>query len=352
MSTRVGPVTGPGTSTENLGMLATDLGICWEGEAGRYFYAFGDSFTGPRMGQGEWMSPVILCSGNPDPRRPIQFAAVREGRARQAWDYDHAGGTTWLPSDGIYLDGAHYLHAMEHKGLGQIVRHAVFVSENDCATWSLAPGSEAPGSARRGGDGLTEMWTLLDGHDGYVYRFSTAFDRKHPLVLYRARHGDFPHADRWQPWGWRNGAWTWGNAATPVLEGRFGELCARWVQGKLVLSFFDAAAYTGGVKVIDAPTADLRAAPTHTVLRGVGWHQDGRDGVQAQLYGVYIHPASTLRELTVLASQWNTSPGAGGWPYRVVQHLADVSAHVAPPRLPPALARLREALATILRRSR
>lgn len=32
-----------------------------------------------------------------------------------------------------------------------------------------------------------------------------------------------------------------------------------------------------------------------------------------------MHPASTPRSLTFLASQWQTS-APDGWPYRVVQH--------------------------------
>ena len=42
------------------------------------------------------------------------------------------------------------------------------------------------------------------------------------------------------------------------------------------------------------------------------------DNRLAQPYGGYISPGSTLDEVRVFISQWNTTP-RGGTPYRVIQ---------------------------------
>ena len=43
------------------------------------------------------------------------------------------------------------------------------------------------------------------------------------------------------------------------------------------------------------------------------------DNRLAQPYGGYISPGSTLDELRVFVSQWNTVPSADNAPYRVIQ---------------------------------
>jgi hypothetical protein len=110
-----------------------------------------------------------------------------------------------------------------------------------------------------------------------------------------------------------------------VLPGRFGELSLRRVpgDGRWLLSAFDAGHYCIDVRVLDGPTADLHRAPLATVLRGCDWgREDHGCGNVAQLYGGYVLPGSTLRELHLVVSQWNT---ATGWPYRAMQFRADVS---------------------------
>jgi hypothetical protein len=355
--TRVGPLTGPGTSTERLGFLSTDLGICFKGRnPGQYVYLFGDTFTGLGVGRGEWMSPVVLVGGSFDPDKVIELSAPGGGKARQAWAYDHypfqQPTVTWLPTDGITVGDKMYLHAMNHRVLGNVAQHAVYSSVDGGMNWKLCAGSAEPGSAS-GGDPLREVWTIEHGSDGYIYRYSTAFDRRHPIVLYRARVENFPRADAWQPWGFRGGSWAWGNPATPVLAGSFGEMAARRIEGKVVLSCFNAGRYRGEVRVLDSFTSDITAARVRVIPQGVSWPQDGQGDNLAQLYGVYVHPASTLDKMVILASQWDTG-SREGWPYRVVQFTLDDFGYppppVAPPRTPNLAQALRDAWNALMRR--
>src|SRR5690625_1519032 len=65
------------------------------------------------------------------------------------------------------------------------------------------------------------------------------------------------------------------------------------------------------ILVADSP-ADIGQHPfSETLLWGCNWGQEDDERV-AQLYGPYVLPGSTLDDLHLLCSQWNT---AEGWPY-------------------------------------
>ena len=86
---------------------------------------------------------------------------------------------------------------------------------------------------------------------------------------------------------------------------------------------FDDGHYRMDVTVLDSPTVDLHTAPLATVLSGVDWTDEDHDGGRvAQLYGGYIVPGSTLADLHLVVSQWQTGEG---WPYRAMQFSVDVS---------------------------
>jgi hypothetical protein len=59
------------------------------------------------------------------------------------------------------------------------------------------------------------------------------------------------------------------------------------------------------------------------VVTGAAWDGENHTtGLVAQLYGGYIVPGSTLSDVHLLVSQWNT---AKNWPYHVMQFHTDVS---------------------------
>jgi hypothetical protein len=103
-------------------------------------------------------------------------------------------------------------------------------------------------------------------------------------------------------------------------------MSVRQIDGKTVLSYFNAGNGNMEVRVADAPTG-LGTAPVTTVVVAADWPEwpDPVDRLPppevnrlAQPYGGYISPGSTLDEVRVFVSQWNTTP-RGGTPYRVIQ---------------------------------
>lgn len=59
---------------------------------------------------------------------------------------------------------------------------------------------------------------------------STAFDGSLPsgLLLHRVPQDQFGTPASYQPWGYANGGWTWGNPPTTISAARqWGEICFR-----------------------------------------------------------------------------------------------------------------------------
>ena len=98
----------------------------------------------------------------------------------------------------------------------------------------------------------------------------------------------------------------------------------RQIDGKTVLSYFNASTGNMEVRVANDPT-QLGSAPVTTVVFAATWPDRAdelpppEDNRLAQPYGGYISPGSTLDELRVFVSQWNTVPRADNAPYRVIQ---------------------------------
>lgn len=145
--------------------------------------------------------------------------------------------------------------------------------------------------------------------------YSTGFQRDKPIILHRVPSGSITDLNAYDPWGYANGVWAWGNPPTPILDGSFGEMCLRPMEGKWVLTWFDAGDYRIDGIIMDYPTSDLYTAYRQTLIWGGQWGQEDNSHV-AQLYGGYIIPGSTLSNLHLSVSQWNTDVG---WPYHVMQ---------------------------------
>ena len=74
---------------------------------------------------------------------------------------------------------------------------------------------------------------------------------------------------------------------------------------------------------LDSPTANLYQAQRETLVHGTSWGtEDHAQGRVAQLYGGYLVPGSTLADLHLIVSQWNT---ATNWPYRAMQFHANLT---------------------------
>jgi hypothetical protein len=320
---KVKDLTGTGTSSEQFGVGGTDLGIPIRQPDGKIAYVFGDTFENDGVGGPGWRSPVLLRSASGGLDKGITFTSAAGGNyAKQLLDYSHQSAqySTWLPSDLIVVGSRMYLHYIVNKGLGAVQWTQIAYSDDNGENWTLS-------DARWEGDednSLRQLWTWEKGDDGYVYVISTKFiTRDQPIIMYRVPQDKILDRTAYEPWGYKNGAWAWGNPATIILNGKFGEMCLRRVESKWVLSWFNAGEYNITVKVFDSPTSNLYTAKTFVPIKGGSWGAEN-DSTVAQLYGGYIHPDSTLHDLHLIVSQWKTGENIVNWPYRAMQFVTRV----------------------------
>jgi hypothetical protein len=317
MTRKIADLTGPGTSAKQWGVGGTDLGIPVRQPDGKIAYIFGDTFDNDGVGGPGWRSPVLLRSEPGGLAAGLTFTGAAGGQyAKQILDYEHNDvHSTWLPSDAITIGGRMYLHYMVNKGLGNVLWSEIAYSDDNGEHWASSGTSWAGDEDQS----LRQLWTWERGDDGYVYTLSTAFTRDRGIILHRVPEDQLLDKAAYEPWGF-NGAWAWGNPATEVLTGKFGELCLRRVEDKWVLAWFNAGDYDITIKVFDGPTANLYEATTYKPIKGGAWGFED-DTTVAQLYGGYIHPDSTLHEMHLIVSQWNTETD---WPYRAMQFVTGV----------------------------
>lgn len=297
---------------------------------------FGDTFSGRRVGRGDWRSPVVLI-GTGDAHRRIIYERAGgpdPGYARQLWHYDHddvhsgwsrSGISTVIPSDLLRVGDTLYLHVIVNRGLGNVMWTEIWESRDSGESWSHL-GDEAVFPADLH-DGHAQCWSWdHNPDDGWVYVASTGFQRDRGIVLQRVRPHHVGDRSRYLAWGESDGQWSWGESATPITpDGEtWGELSLRRLRcGRWILGGFAASRYALGYRVLAVPTDALDGVALQTPVIGTAWRdEDHRRNRVAQLYGGYVLPGSVLDTpggMGLMVSQWHTD---SGWPYRVMQFRA------------------------------
>ena len=332
---KVADLTGP-RLTERWGVTCTDLGAAVVAPNGKLVSVFGDTFSGRRVGQGDWRSPVVLIgTGDADHEIVYERAGGEDPNyARQLWHYVHddastgwsrSGISTVIPSDLLRVDDTLYLHAIVNRGCGNVVWTEVWKSGDSGVSWTHM-GADANFPADLHG-GYAQCWSWdYDPDDGWVYVVSTGFQRNKGIILMRVRPRHIGDRSRYSSWGCASGRWRWGDRATPITPAgeRWGELTLRRLApGKWILGGFLASQYALGYRVVDSPVAMLHTTPLQIPVVGSAWRgEDHLKNQVAQLYGGYVLPGSRLDiegGIGLVVSQWNTSTG---WPYRTMQFKA------------------------------
>lgn len=337
-------LTGPGI-TDKWGMAATDLGAVVVAPNGKLVAVFGDTFSGNRVGEGDWRSPVVLI-GTGDARRPIRWERAGgpdPDYARQLWHYVHDSGPRWnrggfstvLPSDLLRVDDSLYLHVMVNRGFPEVVWTEIWRSDDSGISWQHL-GAKFPAALH---GGFAQCWSWdYDPDDGWVYVVSTGFRRDKGIILRRVRPADIADPSKYSGWGWSSGGWSgarwrWGTEPTPITpDGEtWGELSLRRLEkGRWILGGFLSSKYALGYRVVTGPTANMHDAPVQTPITGSSWAgEDHGSGRVAQLYGGYVLPGSRLDHqggVGLVVSQWHTDRG---WPYKVMQFRATVRDTIA-----------------------
>lgn len=323
---RIGPTAGTGTPTSDYGIGATDLCEFMEFPS-EVLQVCGDSFAGEGVGFGGWYSPIALrvdMSSVDDP------GGVRYTGVRGVWEpllADPAPpGTSQIPAGVVQINRQNYLLVTTTKELVPQNSRLVKAAPTQ-AFWQTVPGSVRDGGYQDGGQtqisGYYDPIPTPDSPSGWVYIVADSFQRTHPVTLYRVAPENFEDRSRWE--GWAAGPdGGWGKPPTPLWDEQVGEMSFQQIDGKAVLSYFNASTGDMEVRVANDPTS-LGTAPVTTVVQHDDWPDPAEslppphDNRLAQPYGGYISPGSTLDELRVFVSQWHNSDPRARAPYRVIQ---------------------------------
>ncbi len=322
---RIGPTAGTGTPTGDYGIGATDLCEFVEFPA-ELLQVCGDSFAGQGVGFGGWYAPVALRvdTSSVDDPGGVRYTGVT-GINNPLLAEPTPPGASQLPAGVVQINRRNYLMVTTTKNLEPQTSRLV-TAEPARAGWQTIPGSKRPASYQGGAQtqisGYYDPIPTPESPSGWVYIVADSFTRRDPVVLYRAAPQSFTDRSRWQGWaaGPQGG---WGKPPTPLWPDAVGEICIRQIDGKAVLSYFNAVTDNMEVRVADDPTS-LGDAPVTTVVQHDEWPEPAEslpppyDNRLAQPYGGYISPGSTLDELRIFVSQWDTRARVAA-PYRVIQ---------------------------------
>ncbi|CAN5461956.1 DUF4185 domain-containing protein [soil metagenome] len=324
---RIGPAAGTGTPTRDYGIGATDLCEFMEFPA-ELLQVCGDSFAGQGVGFGGWFSPIALHVERVSVDDPdgVRYTGVT-GVDKPLLADPTPPGSSQLPAGVVSINRQNYLLVTTTKDLRPATSRLV-KAEAAQGNWQTIKGSERDAGYAGGGQsqisGYYDPIPTPESPTGWVFIVANNFDRTGPVMLYRVAPADFTDRARWQ--GWSNLAGPdggWNRASTPLWTDRVGEMSVDQIDGKTVLSYFNASTGNMEVRVADDPTT-LGAAPVTTVVRAYAWPDPAEslpppdDNQLAQPYGGYISPGSTLDEVRIFVSQWNTESRDRA-PYRVLQ---------------------------------
>lgn len=319
---RIGPIAGTGTPTSDYGIGATDLCEFMEFTT-ELLQVCGDSFAGQGVGFGGWYSPVALhvdrnSLDNPD---GVRYTGV-SGVFSPLLADPTPPGSSQLPAGVVSINRENWLLVTTTTSLRpQSSRLVKAEAAED--HWATVPGSVRDAGYAAGGQsqisGFYDPIPRPDSETGWVYVVANNFDRTAPVTLYRVPPADFSDRSRWQAWSTAG----WGTTPTPLWGDRIGEMSVRQIDGMTVFSYFNASTGNMEIRVAADPTG-LGSAPVTTVVRAFPWPEPADSlpppevNQLAQPYGGYIAPGSTLDNVRVFVSQWNTQSRERA-PYRVIQ---------------------------------
>ena len=318
----LGPVAGTGADGAIPGIGAADLGEIVQLPDGSFVAVFGDSFGGDKVGTGPHYASVAVPVTFDELGRP-QFGEPCNGPVGTPNPLfippAQARGKNTLPAGSVLAGGKTYLMAVGTSNLSPDGGSWLVEATNDPSNgWKPIEGSWRPW--RKGAP--TQISGYLD-KDGKVHIAANSFDRSQGISLYRAEPDTLTDRSMWQPCG----RYRWGRpgrAPTAISQGQnFGEISLREVDGKVVLAGFNATTGNVEVRVADELAKIFLEGAVTTIVD----HK-----ITPQPYGGYIIPGSTLENLNIFVSQWNTLTDARGIPIGAPYNTQHIIANVKPSR--------------------
>lgn len=322
---RLGPAAGTGTVTRDFEVGATDLCEFMEFPT-QVLQICGDTFPGQGVGFGRDFAPIALRveTSSVDDSGGVRYSGVM-GVWNPLLADPTPPGDSQLPAGVVQINRRNYLMVTTTHDL--IPNNSRLVAAEPLRDrWQTVPGSRRAASYQGGSQtqisGYYDPIPAPDSPSGWVYVVADSFTRRDPVVLYRVTPQGFTDRSKWQ--GWAAGPdGGWGKPPTPLWPDQVGEMSIKQIDGKTVLSYFNASTGNMEVRVANDPTS-LGDAPVTTVVQHDEWPDPAEslpppdDNRLAQPYGGYISPGSTLDELRIFVSQWDTRARVAA-PYRVIQ---------------------------------
>lgn len=308
--TKIKDLTGP-AETGQFAAPWTDLGIPALCPDGTMLFVCGDTFDGSGVGGPDWRAPVGLRSSSAGLDSIVIDGSVGGSHANGLVPEGHTNGTTAIPSDVFTIGDTMYMHLM--RGVIYQTDHTDFWSSTDNGeTWTYL--CQFPGD-QYGGQFQQKTYAVAD--DGYCYVLSTAFNRDvvSDLLLHRVPQTALGDPTAYEPWGYANGAWAWGNDPTTITGSRqWGEICLRAMDGQYAFTWLNMDVLSLRAQVFPLPTSDLFTVPEQTVIVPTTPGDESGNAV-ASPYGGFIFPGSTFADFDIAVSQWYDNTD-----YRVMQY--------------------------------
>ncbi|WP_435831533.1 DUF4185 domain-containing protein [Nocardia aurea] len=286
----------------------TDLGIMWESAPGQIATAFGDTvgrgFHPPGGMGGDWRSNVLAFSTDRDLSDGMTYdSMVTDSRCHAAEvlssrKLDNVEITT-IPTSGFALGERQYLSYMSmrtwHGVPGTFFTNygGIAYSDDQGQTWTKDPHARWDNIF-----GLANFQvSAMVPHGDHVYMFGTPNTRLGSVGLARVAKDQILNTTAYQYWV--DGTWTPVGgfaAATPIVDAPAGELSVRYDadRGVWQMSYLDTAKAAIVVRESNSPQGGWsQSTPTVTIAD------------HAELYGGFIHPWSTGRDLYFTISTWS-----------------------------------------------
>ncbi|GAA5068399.1 DUF4185 domain-containing protein [Nocardia callitridis] len=301
-----------GTSCPPLAQIGgTDLGVGWRMGNGECAYLLGDTFQGGAPGSpGWWRSPLLVKSDFVAPDAEVNITRAVGGRSarelipnkHQEW---YVGEVTQIPNAGFRIGTRQWMSVFSVNNWADETWEtncaALYYSDDYGKTW-VDPDRRWWNNPDHTDVLQMQAWEV---HDGYAYCFSTSNGRHRTDGLYLQRVAVNQLLDPAKYETWIDGTWSPGTP-TATLTGRFGEPSVRRIQGTWVLAVFNPDTANIETRTAPAPYGPWSDAKTEVTQESV-----------PQNYGGFIMPNSTLENLNLAVSQWNTAIGT---PYHIMQY--------------------------------
>jgi hypothetical protein len=306
----VSTLTGKGSTSrtdKRWQINGTDLGIMWESRPGQIAVAFGDTFgrgfRPPGANGRDWRSNVLGFSSD---RKlddgmsidtMVQDSRCHAAQVLSARHIDRYEMTT-IPTSGFAIGERQYMSYMSVRTWGPIPGvwltnyGGLAYSDDHGSTWTKDPHARWDNVF---GTSQFQVSSMVPQGD-HVYMFGTPNSRIGSVGLARVRTDRVLNKTAYQYW--RDGRWVPardGNVASPLFFGPAGELSAR----------YDAASARWQLSYLDAVRGSIVLRTARTP-QGV-WSEPAEllhSARYAQLYGGFLHPWSSGRDLYFTMSTW------------------------------------------------